>query len=108
MTELFINVLNISVSTTWLILAVLVLRLLFHKGPKTFRYILWILVAIRLMGINLFTNNISLVPSVTTIPQDIATTRVPAIESGFEYIDQTVNPIISKNFKIFYSARYFF
>ncbi len=98
MTELFINILNISISSIWLILAVLVLRLLFHKGPKTFRYILWILVAIRLMGINVFVTNISLVPSVTTIPQDIATTRVPAIESGFEYIDRTVNPIISKNF----------
>ena len=98
MTELFISVLNISISTTWLILAVLVLRILFCKGPKTYRYILWILVAIRLMGINIFVSNLSLVPSVTIIPQDIATTRVPAIESGLEYIDQTVNPIISKNF----------
>ena len=49
MSELFLAVLNRSISAGWIVLAVLVLRLLLHKAPAWSRVALWALVAVRLV-----------------------------------------------------------
>lgn len=46
---LFINVLNMSVTAGYCILAVLLLRLLFQKAPRKYLYVLWLAVAFRLV-----------------------------------------------------------
>ncbi len=49
MSELFLTVINMSLSASWLILAVLILRLLLQKAPKWLHVLLWGMVAIRLI-----------------------------------------------------------
>lgn len=49
MSNIFIKVLDMSFTATYLILAVVSLRLLLHKAPKWIRMILWGLVGIRLI-----------------------------------------------------------
>ena len=62
MSELFLKLLNMSIAASWLILAVVVLRLLLKKAPKWVNCILWALVAVRLICPFSFESNISLVP----------------------------------------------
>lgn len=46
MTELFLKIVNMSISASWLILAVLLLRLVFRKAPKWVNVLLWGIVAV--------------------------------------------------------------
>ena len=41
MSEFFLNVVNMSISASWLVLAVLILRLLLKKAPKWITVLLW-------------------------------------------------------------------
>ena len=67
----FLKIANMSISASWLILMVLVLRLLLKKAPKWINVLLWGLVGIRLICPFTFESNMSLVPSAETIPQEI-------------------------------------
>lgn len=49
MDAVFIKLLNMSIAATWLILAVLILRVLLKKTPKWMNCILWGIVAVRLV-----------------------------------------------------------
>ena len=49
MAELFLKIVSMSVSASWLILAVLVFRLVFHRAPRWLHVLLWGLVAVRLL-----------------------------------------------------------
>ena len=49
MGDIFLKLLNTSITASWLIMAVLCIRLLFHKIPKGIICILWGIVAIRLI-----------------------------------------------------------
>ena len=46
---IFLNLLNMSITASWLILAVLGIRLLFRRIPKWITCLLWGVVAIRLI-----------------------------------------------------------
>lgn len=45
---LLIQVLNMSLTASYCILAVLVVRWLLHRAPKKYAYLLWFVVAFRL------------------------------------------------------------
>lgn len=47
MSAIFIKILNMSYITSYVILAIIVIRLFFKKSPKIFSYILWVTVFIR-------------------------------------------------------------
>ena len=49
MSELFVNFVNMSISASWFILAVLMFRLLLKKAPKWINVLLWGVVAVRLV-----------------------------------------------------------
>ena len=68
MEAIFLRILNMSISAGWLIAFVFVLRLLFEKLPKSFNYILWTLVAIRLICPFTIESVLSLVPSSEVVP----------------------------------------
>ena len=68
----FSKVLNMSIAASWLILAVIALRLLLRKAPKWIRCILWGIVAIRLICPVSFESTFSLVPNA----EDIASAMV--------------------------------
>lgn len=49
MTELFLKIMDMSVSAGWIVLAVLILRAVLRKAPKWIRGLLWGMVAVRLL-----------------------------------------------------------
>lgn len=98
MNELFLTIVNMSISASWIVLAVLVLRLLLKKSPKWITVLLWGIVAIRLVCPFSLESVLSLIPSAETISPEIITESSPAIDSGVPIIDNTVNPIIGESF----------
>lgn len=94
MSAVFLKILNMSITASWLILAVIVSRPLLKKAPKWIVCLLWALVAIRLVCPFSFKSVLSLVPSSETIPANIALQPEPAINSGIEIVNQTINPVI--------------
>ena len=66
MDMLFIKVLNMSISASWLVLAVLVLRLVLKKAPKWVSVLLWGFVAIRLLLPVSLESVFSLIPNTET------------------------------------------
>ena len=87
----FIKVLNMSISASWLVLAVLALRFALKKSPKWISVALWALVAVRLICPVSIESALSLIPSRETIPETIIYAQTPAIDSGVDVIDQAVN-----------------
>ena len=49
MTDLFISVLNMSITASYVILAVLVVRFFLKNLPKKYSYLLWSVVGFRLV-----------------------------------------------------------
>lgn len=98
MSALFIDFLNISITASYIIIAVILLRLIFPKIPKKFFCILWAIAGIRLVFPFSIESVFSLIPSTETVPQDIVFSHSPAIHSGIPALNSTVNPIISQSF----------
>ncbi len=98
MTNLFISLFNMSITASWLVLAVVVLRFLLKKAPKWINAVLWAFVGFRLVCPFSFESIFSLVPSTDTVPHDIIYSQSPTIHSGIPSLNSTVNPIISETF----------
>ena len=97
MNELFLKIINMSISASWLVLAVLILRFVLKKAPKWINVLLWGIVAIRLICPFFFESTLSLIPSAETIPLNIGMDTTPTINSGISAINNAVNPIISQS-----------
>jgi len=95
MTTVFIKLLNMSIAASWLVLAVILLRIILKNAPKWIRCILWGLVAVRLICPISIESIFSLLPSAETIPQDIMYVERPTIHTGVMAINRAVNPYIS-------------
>ena len=97
MNELFLKIINMSISASWLVLAVLILRFVLKKAPKWINVLLWGIVAIRLICPFSFESPLSLIPSAETMPLNIGMDSTPTINSGISAINNAVNPIISQS-----------
>ncbi len=95
MTEFFLEVVNMSISASWIVLAVLLFRFLLKKAPKWINVLLWGIVAVRLICPFSFESALSLIPSSHTINPEVALNQ-PVINSGMSVIDNVINPIISE------------
>lgn len=98
MEKLFLEIVNMSISAGWLVLAILPLRLLLKRAPRWAFCALWGLVALRLMLPISLESALSLVPSAETIPPEIVYEARPEIHSGVPALNQAVNPVISESF----------
>ena len=98
MGSVFLKLLNLSITASWLILAVVLARLLLKKAPKWISCVLWALVAIRLICPFSLESALSLIPSSEIIPSNIEMMQKPAIDSGIPFINEAVNPVISSGF----------
>ncbi len=98
MTALFLELINRSISVTWLLLAVLLLRFVLKKMPKRINGVLWLLVAVRLICPFSVESMFSLIPSAETVPADIMTMAVPEVHSGVSVMNSYINPVIEENF----------
>ena len=61
MTQVFLKFCNMSISASYLVIAVLVLRVLFKNAPKWVNVLLWGIVAVRLMFPFSFESELSLI-----------------------------------------------
>ena len=97
MTELFIKIVNMSISASWIVLAVIIFRILLKKAPKWVNPLLWSIVGLRLILPFSIESVLSLIPSVETISPEIIYDEAPAIHSGIDVLNRTVNPVISES-----------
>ena len=95
MIDIFLTILNRSISASWIVLAVLLVRLLLRKSPKWINCVLWAVVALRLVLPFSPESMISLIPSPEVIPSDILVTQAPAIHSGIPAVNSVVNPLFT-------------
>ena len=98
MADIFLKIVNMSISASWIVLAVLVLRLLLKKAPKWITVLLWGIVAIRLICPFSIESVMSLIPSTETISPEIMMDKTPTINSGVPIINNIVNPVIGESF----------
>ena len=99
MAAVFLKLLNLSISASWLVLAVLVLRLVSKRSPKWMNVLLWGIVALRLVLPFSVESALSLIPSAETVsPAVVQFDPAPTITSGVEFIDNAVNPSLSESF----------
>lgn len=90
MDDLFLNVLNISITSAWVVIGVMIVRLILKKAPKWISCILWALVGIRLVFPFSIESVVSLIPSSKTINTTVYDST-PYIQSGIEPIDIGIN-----------------
>ncbi len=94
MIDLFIGILNMSLKASYVILFVILVRLLLKKAPKFISYLLWSVVAFRLLIPFSFESFLSILPksmNTNPIPLDIVYQKAPQINSGLKPVDIFVN-----------------
>ncbi|MBQ2964386.1 MAG: M56 family metallopeptidase [Clostridia bacterium] len=98
MAELFLSIVNMSISACWLVLAVLLLRLVLKKAPKWIICLLWGFAGLRLVMPFLLESIFSLIPSAETVSPEIMTATSPSVNTGIPALNNTINPVISESF----------
>ena len=98
MSDLFLNILNMSIAASWLILAVVLLRFALKKAPKWIAVLLWGVVAVRLVVPFSFESALSLIPSAETFNAHNIQYETPAIHSGIPAVNNAVNPVLGETF----------
>jgi beta-lactamase regulating signal transducer with metallopeptidase domain len=94
MTNLFLTVLNMSVTAAFVIAALCVARFVLQKirAPKWISYALWAVAGLNLASPFKLKSAFSLIPfNSEPIPQDIAMQAIPRINSGIGVIDNAVS-----------------
>ena len=101
MEELFLKILNMSITATYVLVAVLILRLLLKRGPKWISYSLWSLVLFRLVCPVSFSSALSIFggigkttsvkSSLEYIPEDIGRMAIPQLE----IVPGSINTVIN-------------
>lgn len=95
METIFIKILNMSLTASYVILLVLAARLLLRRAPRIFSYALWSIVLFRLVCPVSPESVFSLIPFKTApIPADIALQPVPRVESGIHIADNVVSSVL--------------
>ena len=95
MDKIFLTVLNMSFTASFVIAAIIIARLFLKKTPKIISYILWIAAGFRLVFPFSVESVLSLMPVKSQpIPSDIVTQAVPNIDTGIPAIDNAVSSIL--------------
>lgn len=98
MSDFFLKVVNMSISASWLVLAVLLLRVILKNAPKWVRVLLWGIVAVRLICPVSIESVLSLIPSPETISPEIMMDPAPQLHTGIDSLNNVINPIVSESF----------
>ena len=94
MSALFLEIVNRSIAASWIVIAVLVLRLCLKKTPKWVNVLLWGIVAVRLIFPFSIESALSLIPSAETVSPSIMMEQTPSVQTGVPALDQVINPVI--------------
>ena len=97
MEALFLKLVNMSITASYLVAAVLVLRFLLKKAPKAIHCGLWGLVAVRLLFPFSPESIFSLIPSTQPLPKEFLYAATPQLNTGIPTVDQSLNPVIAQS-----------
>lgn len=95
--DLFVKVLNMSITGSYAILAVIIVRLLLRRAPKLFSYGLWSIVLFRLVCPVSFSSALSLFnffggwKNMEHIPADLDLMDKPQVDLGIASVSNAVN-----------------
>lgn len=93
MERLFITVLNMSINATYLVIAVIFIKLVIKKSPRWFHCFLWALASARLIFPFSFKSRLSILPTDTPIPQ-LSNEVSPSVSNELIISDKAVhNPV---------------
>lgn len=99
MDDIFLDVVNLSLTASWVIMVVLLLRLLLRPVPKKYVCLLWLVVLFRLLCPVTLEAEFSLVPQHQPVQPEIVYTT-PQVQTAAEPInhiaDETINPILAQ------------
>ena len=98
MSDLFLKIVNMSISASWLVAAVLILRLVLKKAPKWVNVLLWGIVAVRLICPFSFESALSLIPSAETFPEKIISGPSFDVQTGITPIDNRINDYLGDRY----------
>lgn len=103
MGDIFLKLLNMSITAGWLIFAVLCIRLLFRKMPKWVNCLLWGVVAIRLICPFSIESQFSILPSTEPIKSNAVVegevqNYIPSIDSRLTIVENMINPMLTETF----------
>ena len=87
MEALFLKLVNMSITASWLVLAVIAVRLIFKKAPKWILCLLWGLVAFRLICPFSIESSLSLIPYAVPLSQNTAYSSETAKQARGEILD---------------------
>lgn len=106
--NLFLSILNMSITASYCILAVIVIRLFLKKVPKKYSYILWGIPMFRLVCPASFSTVLSIFNmsffdmssvqknnTMTYIPADITYTNTPDISLGISGTNEAIDSLVS-------------
>lgn len=107
--EIFISFFNMTLTGSYIILGIFIVRLFLQKAPKIFSYCLWSIAGLRLICPFSFSSVLSVfnlfsVPVQTAssgnatvnnyVPNDIGMMALPEISTGIEAADTVINPFL--------------
>lgn len=99
--NLFVSVVNMSITGTYVILFVLLIRFPLKKAPKIFSYSLWGAVLFRLVCPYSFSTAFSLLKSISfsgskteVIPIDIGLMGHPSVDVGINRVNNVINSVL--------------
>ncbi len=98
MDSAFLKILNMGLSASWLVLAVLLLRLALRRAPKWTRCLLWAVVAARLLCPFSLESALSLVPSAEPLPEATLYDAHPRLETGVPILNEAAAPMMERAF----------
>ena len=98
MSELFLKIVNMSISASWVVVAVLALRFCLKKAPKWVNVLLWGIVAARMVFPFSIESVLSLIPSAETISPTVMMEQTPSVQTGVPALNHVINPVISGSF----------
>jgi len=97
MTDLFLKIVNMSITASWLVLAVVILRLFLRKAPKWISVLLWAVVAVRLLCPISIESAVSLIPDPEPVSPQIMEDPVPTDQTYEQFTGAQINIPVDPN-----------
>lgn len=97
MEALFLKLLNMSITSSWLVLAVIAVRLVFKKTPKWILCLLWGLVAIRLICPFSIESRLSLIPDTEPVSRNAVYTSETVKQARGDILDADGNVLVERH-----------
>lgn len=94
--KVFLDIVNMSITGSFAILIIMLVRLPLKKAPKLFSYALWFVAFFRLLVPISFESVLSILPFNTApLSTDMLYIETPYVETGVKAIDSAIAPIVA-------------